>query len=80
MEERDIVGHVRSVSPTFCERMANMMKYDSIGNTRAIGLIGCMEFVAEPNTRKKIDPSEKFAAKSLCQIPRSRGYFASHAD
>ena len=68
MEERDIVGHVRSVSPTFCERMANMMKYDSIGNTRAIGLIGCMEFVAEPNTRKKMDPSEKFAAKAFAKF------------
>ena len=68
MEERDIVGHVRSVSPLFNERVAAMGRFESVGNTRSIGLIGAMEFVAEPGTRIKMDPALKFAAKAMAVI------------
>ncbi len=68
MEERDIVGQVRSVAPVFAERMEALNRYDSIGDTRAIGLIGCFEFVAEPGSRKKIDPAEKFAQKAMAKL------------
>jgi 4-aminobutyrate--pyruvate transaminase len=68
MEERDIVGHVRSVSPLFNERVAAMERFESVGNTRSVGLIGAMEFVAEPGTRIKMDPAQKFAAKAMAVI------------
>ena len=68
MEERDIVGHVRSVAPVFAERMEALNKYECVGNTRAVGLVGCFEFVSEPGTRKKFDPSVKFAPQAVAKM------------
>lgn len=65
MDERDIVGHVRAVAPLFAERVAALGRFASVGDTRSVGLIGAMEFVAEDGTRKKMDPSLKFAAKAM---------------
>ena len=65
MEERDIINHVQSVAPLFAERVSQLNQYASIGDTRSVGLIGCMEFVAEEGTRIKMDPSLKFAAKAM---------------
>ena len=38
-----------------------------IGNTRAIGLIGAMEFSADPQTRRKFDPAVKIAAQAVAK-------------
>ena len=54
MQERDVIGHVRSVTPTFAGHVASMGKYDFIGNVRSIGLIGAMEFAACKNKPQKI--------------------------
>ena len=48
---------------TFIERVKDLMKYDFVGDARAIGLIGAIEFVTEPDTSKKPDPARKVAAK-----------------
>ena len=63
MEERNIIAHVREVMPLFGERVAALNRFDSVGNTRSVGLIGAAEFVAEPGSRQKMDPKQKFAAK-----------------
>ena len=62
MEERNIIDHVQQVSSLFTDRIDNLASYKCVGNTRSIGLIGAMEFVSEPGTRKKIHPSHKFGA------------------
>ena len=48
---------------SFIERVTNLEKYDFVGDTRAIGLIGAIEFVSQPGSNKKPDPSRKVAAK-----------------
>ena len=53
MQERDVIGHVRSVTPTFAGHVASMGQYDFIGNVRSIGLIGAMEFTADKNSYQK---------------------------
>ena len=68
MEERDIIDHVRKVSPLFAERLQALSKFEIVGDVRACGLLGCMEYVAEPDTRKPIDPAQKFAAKATAMI------------
>ena len=70
MQERDIIGHVRSVTPAFAEHVAAMGKYDFIGNVRSIGLIGAMEFAAEKHSRKKFDKSHKIAAQAVAIIQK----------
>ena len=68
MQERDIVGHVRRLAPHFAARVKRMDRFDFIGNTRAIGLIGAMEFSADPHTRRKFDPAIKIAAQAVAKI------------
>ena len=62
-EEENILGHVNSVQECFIERVKNLEKYEFVGDARAIGLIGAIEFVAEPHSNKKPDPSKKVAAQ-----------------
>ncbi|MCE2517861.1 MAG: aminotransferase class III-fold pyridoxal phosphate-dependent enzyme [Alphaproteobacteria bacterium] len=65
MEERQIIPHVREVAPHFAERVARLGRFNCVGHTRAIGLIGAMEFVAQPQSRIKHDPAVKFAAQVM---------------
>ena len=48
-----------------------MKKYEFVGDARAIGLIGAIEFVTEPNSNKKPDPFRKVAAKIQQKIQES---------
>jgi 4-aminobutyrate--pyruvate transaminase len=68
MQERDVVGHVRTLAPLFAERVARMDRFDFIGNTRAIGLIGAMEFSSDPQRKAKFDPAKKIAAQAVAKI------------
>ena len=70
MQERDIIGHVRSVAPTFAGHVAAMEQYDFIGNVRSIGLIGAMEFAADKRSHKKFDASQKIAAQAVAIIQK----------
>ena len=70
MQERDIIGHVRSIMPTFAGHVASMDRYDFIGNVRSIGLIGAMEFAACKNNHKKYGKSHKIAAQAVALIQK----------
>ena len=62
MEERNIIAHVREVMPLFGERVAALNGLIASAYP-FVGLIGAAEFVAEPGSRQKMDPKQKFAAK-----------------
>jgi 4-aminobutyrate--pyruvate transaminase len=66
--ERDIIGHVRRIAPVFAARVEKLDRFDFIGNVRAIGLIGAMEFCADSSSREKFDPTHKIAAKAVAKI------------
>ena len=66
--ERDIIGHVRRIAPVFAARVEKLDRFDFIGNVRAIGLIGAMEFCADSSSREKFDPTHKMAAKAVAKI------------
>ena len=71
MQDRDVIGHVRSVTPTFAGHVASMGQYDFIGNVRSIGLIGAMEFTADKNSYQKFDKSHKIAAQAVAIIQKN---------
>jgi 4-aminobutyrate--pyruvate transaminase len=62
MKERDILGHVRKVSPRFGERLALYNDHPLIGDARSVGLIGAVEIVADKETKRKYDASAKVGA------------------
>jgi 4-aminobutyrate--pyruvate transaminase len=66
--ERDIIGHVRRIAPVFAARVEKFDRFDFIGNVRAIGLIGAMEFCADSSSREKFDSAHKIAAKAVAKI------------
>ncbi len=70
-EEKNILKHVNEVKGTFIERVKDLKKYSFIGDARAIGLIGAIEFVTEPYTNKKPNPARKVAAKIQQKIQES---------
>ena len=55
-EERDMLGHVRSVSPTFWRELEPLRKSPIIGELRGIGLFGAIELVADKKTKAKFAP------------------------
>lgn len=55
-EEFDIVSRVRALAPRFKAGLAEMMASPIVGEARAIGLIGGLEFVADKTAKTKFAP------------------------
>lgn len=55
-EERDIVGHVRNVTPLFQRRLKGLADHPLVGEARGVGLIGAIELVADKATKTPFDP------------------------
>jgi len=68
MQERNIIGHVRQLAPLFAERVARLDRFDFVGNTRAVGLIGAAELAADKAHRTKFDPAKKLAAQAVAIV------------
>ncbi len=69
-EERDILGHVRSLIPRFQQRLAALADHPLVGEARlGAGLMGGVELVADKATRKPFDPQATVGMKGLlaCQ-------------
>jgi 4-aminobutyrate--pyruvate transaminase len=61
-EERDIVGHVRSIAPAFQAGMRELGKHPLVGEARGMGLIATLEIVRDKATKEAFDPSLGVAA------------------
>ena len=61
-EERDIVGHVREVTPRFQTRLHALADHPLVGEARGIGLIGAVEIVADKNSREQFSADVKAGA------------------
>ena len=70
MQERDIIGHVQTISPQFKARIERLSKFDFIGNARAVGLIGAIEFAVNSDDHKKFDPSHQIARQAVSIIQK----------
>ena len=68
-DERDILGHVRSVAPLFQRRLKALAGHPLVGEARGTGLIGAIELVADKGTKMPFDPVGMAGAKvnALCQ-------------
>ena len=68
-ERDDIIGHVKSLVPTFEGRLHKLAERELIGETRGRGMIGAFEMVADKATKRAFDPKMMVGAKSnaFCQ-------------
>ena len=61
--ERDIVGHVRRITPKFQHRLKDLERHPMVDFTRGVGLIGALELVQDKATRKTFDASSGILAR-----------------
>jgi 4-aminobutyrate---pyruvate transaminase len=61
-QARDIVGHVRDVTPLFAKRLRALADHPLVGEAVSVGLIGAVELVADKATKKSFDPAKQVAA------------------
>ena len=68
-DERDIVGQVRGRAPRFAELVAGLGDNPLVGHTRAVGLIGAAELMADKDKREPFDPARAIGARVMaaCQ-------------
>lgn len=63
-EQRNILGHVATVSPRFGARMAKLTERAIVGEAVSIGLIGAIEIVADQKTKANFDPARAVGAQA----------------
>ena len=61
-EERDIVGHVRNVSPAFQAGLQKFADHPLVGDVRGVGLIGAIELAEDKHARRPFDPKRGVGA------------------
>jgi len=71
-QERDIVGHVREVTPRFLARLARLGEHPLVGEAKGVGLLGGVEIVADKKTKTSFDPS-KTAAATISRFAEEEG-------
>ena len=67
-EDEDVIGHVRTVSKRFLERLAALGDHPLVGEARGIGLIGGLEIVADKATREQFPAATKAAPQIADKI------------
>lgn len=68
----DILGHVRTVSPTLQQGYQGLADHPMIGNVRGVGLLAAVEFMADKERKIPFDPSLKVPVKVM-DAARERG-------
>jgi 4-aminobutyrate--pyruvate transaminase len=71
-QRRDIVGHVRGLSPLFEARMKRLAEHPLVGEARYCGLMGGAELVADKATKRSFDPKSGVGAR-IAKFAEDRG-------
>ncbi|HEX3672657.1 MAG TPA: aminotransferase [Rhizomicrobium sp.] len=74
-QERDIVGHVRRVSPRFAKRIAKLGEHPMVGEAVSVGLIGAIELVSNKVAKTGFDPA-KYVAATVFALAQEEGVIA----
>jgi len=74
-EERDVLGHVRKVSPRFQSRLLSLREHPLVGEAAGIGLIGGIEIVADKRSKANFPPT-MLAAATVCRFIEEEGVIA----
>lgn len=69
-EERDLVGHVRAVSPVLQDGLRALADHPLVGEARGVGLIGAWELVRDKATKTSFDPKAGVGARLVASAQR----------
>ena len=62
-EERDVLGHVRRVSPYFQSKIAALAEHPLVGEVSGVGLLAGLEIVRDKRTREAFDPAVRIGER-----------------
>ncbi|TWG90646.1 4-aminobutyrate--pyruvate transaminase [Mesorhizobium sp. J18] len=71
-QKRDIIGHVRRIAPTFEARIRKLEDHPLVGESRACGLMGGVELVADKKSKRSFDPA-KGVGTQAAKFAENRG-------
>ena len=71
-ERRDIVGHVRHVSPVFLDRIKALEGHPLVGEARGVGLIAGLELVADKKSKTHF-PADRMVATMVMRVAEREG-------
>lgn len=71
-KKRDILGHVRNLSPGFAQKLDRLAEHPIVGEVRYCGLVGGVELVADKSTKRSFDPKQGVGAQ-LAKFLEARG-------
>jgi 4-aminobutyrate--pyruvate transaminase len=69
-EERDILGHVRRVSPRFQARLKKLGDHPLVGEACGIALIGGIELVADKTSKRPFPPGKMIGFHCMRQAQK----------
>ena len=72
MAERDIIGHVRRISPRFQARVQGFAGHPLVGEARGVGLMAGIELTADKAKKTPFDPKLKMAPQ-LAALAQEEG-------
>jgi len=61
-EADNLVGHVQRVAPRLQQGLRRFAGHEIVGDVRSLGLIGAIEFAADPKKREPFDPARGVGA------------------
>jgi 4-aminobutyrate--pyruvate transaminase len=62
-EEDQLLEHVRTIAPHFAARILALAVHPLVGHSRAAGLLGAIELMADPERRVPFDPALQVGAR-----------------
>jgi 4-aminobutyrate--pyruvate transaminase len=62
-EEDQVLAHVRALAPHFAARILALAVHPLVGHSRAAGLLGAIELMADPERKVPFDPALRVGAR-----------------
>ncbi len=66
-EERDIIGHVRTVMPALQDGLRQYADHPLVGEVRGVGLVAAVELVRDKSTHENFDPAHAVGAYCMAR-------------
>lgn len=76
VEKEKLADRARDIGAHFQERLQDRFtRLDIVGEVRGVGLLGAVEFVSDPHTKRRFDPELKVGVR-ISKAARDRGLIA----
>ena len=79
LERENLVQNAAEVGRYLNDRLAELRDLPHVGETRGVGLIAAIEFVADKKTKARFEPQQRFGAQMM-KLTRAKGLLSRAGD